>query len=78
MTCMKGSCDADTMMPILNVDKNMAYITVATTENDSSSAAGGGRPKGATKFAFMSLATKIKHCYQFSVETLMRAIIVAA
>jgi hypothetical protein len=66
-------CAADTMISILNGDKNIANGIVTTrtavvTTEASSSAVGGGRPKGATKVASISMSTKIKHCYHLSVE----------
>ena len=71
---MEDMCAADhTMIAILNGDKNIANSIVTTTRTAvvtteaSSSTVGGGRPKGATKVASISMSTKIKHCYHLSV-----------
>ena len=70
---MEDMCVADTMISILNGDQNFANSIVTTrtavvTTEASSSAVGGGRPKGATKVASISKSTKIKRCYHLSVE----------
>ena len=70
---IEDMCAADTMISILNGDQNFANSIVTTrtavvTTEASSSAVGGGRPKGATKVASISKSTKIKRCYHLSVE----------